>query len=330
MAILTSYHESDASGCEGKTYARRGFDVAGYWTENGREARPEESEGIGIEIECGTDDECDYYDSYYDDTDDFVNNYLEPEIRKEFDKGFFKYQTDSSIDFENSVEIISQVFTRGWYNNGGREKLKYLFDSIFYKLGISQNYSCGNHINISRALFYNDRAAWLFDEEITNNFSEYCYLFGRSSYEGERIDTTFFEKRYNYERQTGHYTAINWAHWHEGAASRLEARIVGRATSGEEYVGYIDLIFNLIDKCNKLAMQEKKNIKKSFISQEILTFDSDGKCIVKEIEYRPEYAGTWVMEKTTSKRTTKQNIYRETTIYNEDGIKTSKRIDYYN
>ena len=290
MAYLMDYHDT-CEGCSGKTYARQGFDVGGYWTENGREQRPPISEGIGGEIECGTNE-----DNGYCGTSDFVDNYLEPEIRKVFDEGFFKYQRDASIDFDYPVEIISQVFKRGWYNNGGREKLIYLFNNIFTKLGIEQNDSCGNHINISKALFINDRSAWLFDEEITNNYEKYLYIFGRTDYEGQRVDNTYYEQRKQDGREDGHYTAVNWAHWDEGSASRLELRIVGKAQSGEQYCGYIDTIFALIDKCNAQAKAEKKSAKKKYRWQTILYYDADGNISRRRTVYTNGYIGTYYEE----------------------------------
>ena len=283
MATLQFYHDSN-SGCNGSTYARRGFDVGGYWTENGMTRRPAISKGIGCEIECGTNT------GTYDDACDFVNNYLEPEIRKVFDEGFFKYQMDASIDYEYPVEIISQVFTQGWYNNGGREKLAQLFDGIFSKLSMGQNDSCGNHINISRAMFYNDRSAWLLDEEITNNFNKYCVLFGRKNYECEDIDTEYFRKRGYSERHEGHYTAINWAHWNEDASARLELRIVGKASSGEQYCGYIDLILKLIDECNAKAKAETEAEKNKYKYRETIYY-SNGKKERKVTEYMTDYTG---------------------------------------
>lgn len=291
MAQLQYYHDAN-SGCDGRTYARQGFDVAGYWTENGMEQRPAISKGLGCEIECGTNAGA------YEDDNDFVNNYLEPEIRKVFDEGFFKYQRDASIEYEYPVEIISQVFTAGWYNNGGREKLAQLFDGIFAKLNMGQNNSCGNHINISRAMFYNDRSAWLLDEEITNHFNKYCVLFGRKDYESERIDTEYFHKREYAERREGHYTAINWAHWEEGASARLELRIVGKATSGEQYCSYIDLILKLIDECNAKAKAETERERTPYKYRET-TFYLNGKKSRKITEYVTAYTGGHcVIEKT--------------------------------
>ena len=332
MARLTDYHSSDYGTCDGKTYARQGFDVAGYWTEKGREPRPAVSEGGGLEIECGTNN--DFNPSTYEDyegTDDFVNNYLEPRIREIFDEGFFKYQSDSSIDYEHPVEIISQVFTRGWYNNGGREKLMRLFDEIFVDLNIHQNSSCGNHINISRAMFINDRSAWLFDEAINNNFDYYCYKFGRSDFEGQHIDTSYFERRCVDERQGGHYTAVNWTHWNEGASSRLEVRIVGRASDGEEYCSYIDTVFDLVDECNRRAKAEKASVKKAYMSQEIYEYERDGRCLQRSVEYRPGYTGSWFVEEDTNcKKTTKDGISRQILQYNSDGVVINKKTEYYN
>ena len=330
MAILTYYHDAEYGTCDGKTYARQGFDVPGYWTIDGRQPRPQVSEGIGVEIECGTNVDYNWETgTNYDNPSDFVNNYLEPKIRKVFDEGFFKYQSDGSIEYEYPVEIISQVFTRAWYKNEGREKLKLLFDKIFYELHISQNRSCGNHINISKALFYNDRAAWLFDEEITDNYYTYCVQFGRADYEGEYNDTTYYARRESAVRESGHETAINWAHWNEGAAARLEARIIGMATSGEEYCSYIDAIFNLIDECNAKAKAENQSLKREFIANETIYYDQDGNATGREVEYRPGYTGEWFRENESCKKTTKQNIRKQTIIYNEYGVRVSKRTDYY-
>ena len=325
MAQLTGYHDYKYGTCDGTTYARKGFDIAGYWTENGREERPRVSKGIGVEIETGTDI------GNYEGESDFVNNYLEPRIREIFDEGFFKYQHDGSIEYDYPVEIISQVFTRGWYDNGGRDKLKALFDEIFNDLNMGQNSSCGNHINISKALFINDRSAWLFDEEITNNYYFYCVKFGRMEYEGDDyVDTTYFRRRCCETRDEGHETAINWAHWTEGAAARLEALIVGMASNGAQYCEYIDAILDLIDQCNRKAMAEKKGFKKEFISQETLTYNDDGVCTTRFVEYRPEYAGTWLAEEETDcKRTAKDGKKRETINYYCNGDISSKITEYY-
>lgn len=314
MATLTRYHTADCGTCGGKTYAREGFDVPGYWTKNGRVDRPSISEGIGIEIETGTNE------GDYNGASDFVNNYLEPEIRNTFDEGFFKYQDDISIRFRYRVEIISQVFTRGWYNNGGRDKLKYLFDVIFRDLEMGQNSSCGNHINISKALFYNDRSAWLFDEEITNNYYIYCRKFGREPDADGYWDNEYFSKRTGMYREEGHDTAINWKHWDEGSASRLEARIVGKASSGEEYCGYIDAILELIDTCNKKAKAEGERGKRAYIASTHTSYDCEGIAKKQVIQYNPTYTGTWTTKEIIDpKKTNKDGVKLEVIEYNSNG-----------
>ena len=155
---IQGYHQGGS--WDGESYAFAGFPCNGYFNSdrmlpvviNDRgylerlDGMPMAGYGTEMEIECNS-----ILNTAV--LAEIMTNVILPKFK--FGKKMFKLQSDSSLGGRTSVEVISQVMTKGRIRND-YAAYKTMYDTYFPNLGLkSDSYetSCGMHVNVSLGVF---------------------------------------------------------------------------------------------------------------------------------------------------------------------------------
>ena len=204
--------------------------------------------GYGLEIESTCDGVL---------SDDMWVKIFNAMVAPVFPRGLFKAQSDGSLGGRSSAEFITQPITKEGIRNMYRA-FQAMFDGFFPAFNASSGHvSCGMHINISSALFGDDKAHQ--DEAIrklyyfiNKNFILACHLFRRNpqhtNYCG-RMDYTEARTMDLSGHGSDHYVCINLGHYDAG---RIELRIVGGQPSFQAFRNTMETCFHLVARAKTI------------------------------------------------------------------------------
>lgn len=172
---------------------------------------------------------------------------LEKVVFPTFPAGLFKQQRDGSLGGASSSEVITQPMTKAFIRNHYNDfKSMWLF---LRDIGTGPDDSCGMHTNISMICFGKDRAAQ--EKAILKLHNWMCdnYEFAAALLKRDTNYNTFCgNMRRGYLDPCGsHYYMMNYAHMNEGAAGRVEIRLVGPQMSFGAFRNTLEVIFHLVD-----------------------------------------------------------------------------------
>lgn len=286
-ANIQGYHQSGY----GENYAFSGF--TGNWYFNSdrcialsstyTRADNQPLQGYGIEIEA----ECQNITSERALAEVF-EKIIFPTFK--FGKKMFKMQHDGSLGGETSVEVISQVMTKGRIRND-YSAYKVMYDEWFNAFGICSDSTyteCGMHVNVSNAVFGKTKEE---QEEsirklyylINRYYQLMCKLFHRADnktqwcrqmteehlrwHESSSLDASAFDWHnarnldFSGRLPSSHANCVNLSHYNDG---RIEIRIVGGQGDYYCFRNTMESVFFLTEKVRKLSWEDLEDIKKVF------------------------------------------------------------------
>ena len=218
-------------------------------TATGKRSDGKPINGYGFEIESTCDGVC---------SDDMWVKIFNAMIAPAFPRGLFKAQSDGSLGGRSSAEFITQPITKEGIRNMYRS-FQAMFDNFFPQFAASSGHvSCGMHINISSALFGDDKARQ--DEAIrklyyfiNKNFNLACVLFRRNpqhtTYCG-RMDYTEARTMELSGHSSDHYVCFNLGHYDAG---RIELRIVGGQPSFQAFRNTVETCFHIVARAKTIS-----------------------------------------------------------------------------
>ncbi|MBP5248634.1 MAG: hypothetical protein J6Y20_10145 [Lachnospiraceae bacterium] len=302
-AYIQGYHaNSGANWHDSESYAFAGFcellyfnsdrklklkelpdGTMGFVVRDGEDPKPLQGYGLEIETECSS-------ILYYDVLAEVMQKVIFPNFK--FGKQMFKMQEDGSLGGETSVEVITQVMTKGRIRND-YAAYQTMFDKYFPRLGITANArstSCGMHVNISNAVFGDtkaeqDEAIRKFYYAINRHYRFMCKLFCRPEDKTEwcaEMTQEHLESQYYFSDEhaaenyawpnamhidlngpvpTAHSNCVNLAHYKAG---RIELRLVGGQDSYVRFRNTMECVFHLTENIRKVRWADLDDLTKLF------------------------------------------------------------------
>ena len=273
--IMNYYHSGISSN--NSYYSRAGFDGGlSYFTsdrkisllDNGQRIDGKELKGYGLEIEA----QC-----WSINDSNVLTTILKQFVYKLFPYGLFKIERDSSIvsNCESSCESVSQVMTKEFIRNHYADfrAMFILFNQL--DISYSRTGNCGMHINISNALFGNNKKTQLENVKklyylINKHYAIFCELYQRIciNYCGKMEENITVDKAKNMTRYfqndrsfNPHRYCINFTHFEDG---RIELRLPSGQDNGEDFVDTMELTFHLVKAVNSLSWNDLDNLEEVF------------------------------------------------------------------
>ena len=208
-----------------------------------------------------------------------------------FGNKMFKMQDDGSLGGDTSVEVITQVMTKGRIRND-YAAYKTMFDTYFNAFGISADAyttSCGMHVNVSNAVFGDtkekaeDAIRKLY--YVVNKFHKFfAKLFYRNPANtlwcGQMTEDHLYHNEYanrEYARKyawqnarnlpfgndmpSSHHNCINLSHYNSG---RVEIRLVGGQRNYYTFRNTMECVFFLTENIRKVKWDDLDDLTKVF------------------------------------------------------------------
>lgn len=168
-------------------------------------------------------------------------------MEKLFPSGLMKQQRDGSLGRATSTEIITQPMTKAFVRN--QYNAFKAFWSFLKERDISPDNTCGMHTNISMVCFgktrdAQEKAIMRLHNYLSNNYEMCCALFKRD------INHTQYCRRMRadyLDRCGSHGYMMNYAHMDEGAAARVEIRLVGPQRTFVAFRNTCETVFHLVE-----------------------------------------------------------------------------------
>lgn len=294
MVYVQGYHSNNCSYGDNQGYAFQGFPETLYFNsdrairtrvENGVLVRvdnaPLAGYGTETEVECNSISNTSVLAEVFD-------KVIFPNFK--FGKKMFKMQEDGSLGGDTSVEVISQVMTKGRIRND-YAAYHTMYDKYFQCLGLSSDArytNCGMHINISNGVFGNTEADIVegirkFYYVINRHYRFMCRLFYRPADKTywcgqmteEHLSHQYWDdalaRHYRYENArnidlkgdvpTSHNNCVNLSHYKAG---RIELRLPGGQDSYIRFRNTMECAFFLTENIRKVEWDDLDDLVKVF------------------------------------------------------------------
>ena len=164
-----------------------------------------------------------------------------------FPEGLFKQQSDGSLGGNSSTEVISMPMTKAYIRNA-YNSFKAAYDFLA-AIDTMPDDSCGMHVNISMPCFGATRekqeaAVLRLHNWMCDNYNFACALLKRST---SRTQYCGQMQRGTLGGGGAHCYMMNYAHMNEGAAARVEIRLVGPQKSFGSFRNTFEVVFHLVE-----------------------------------------------------------------------------------